>query len=123
MYPELVDAIVRPLPRPDPREMIMAGNSMADISETHARLADIGIPSKIGVKPPCLYLEAADAEVLAELAGYAHRRGYKRRQALQEIASRHPHPYEKFPDSVATCKHCGRSEIFSIHRNQDGDQK
>lgn len=97
----------------------MAGTIMADVTETHARLADLDIPSKFAVKPPALLLEAQDVAVLAELAAYAVRRGFTRRQALQEIASRHPHPFQKDSAAGLTCTECGRSEIFSIHPRGD----
>lgn len=93
----------------------MASTSMADVAETHSRLADIGIASKFAVRPPALMLEAQDVAVLAELASYAVRRGFTRKQALQEIASRHPHKFCRDSAAGLTCTECGRSEIFSIH--------
>lgn len=96
---------------------------MTATTDAHARLALLDIPSRVvqGFRsaPDALQLEGQDADVLAELASYAVRRGFTRRQAAQEIASRHPHPFEGDTNAAGlTCTECGRSEIFSIHTKE-----
>jgi len=68
-------------------------------------------PAKLGV-----FLGAEDAQLIAELADYAYRRGYKLDQARREIASRTPHKFNADTSAAGlTCTECGRSEIFSNH--------
>ena len=73
-------------------------------------------PAKLGV-----FLGAEDAQLVAELADFAYRRGYKLDAARKELASREPHQFKGDTTAAGlTCRECGRSEIFVNHVKENG---